>query len=102
MAGPNEIDAYIGARIRRIREYRGVVRDVLAVALGMTSTDVGILERGLKRLSPEQVFAVAGVLKIKPSFLFSGLSLRVDEEYASALIPYYEDMKHHLPSAQRN
>jgi len=45
---------------------------------------------------------VAGVLKIKPSFLFSGLSLRVDEEYASALIPYYEDMKHHLPSAQRN
>lgn len=102
MAGPNEIDIYIGARIRRIREFRGIVRDALAVALGMTSTDVGILERGLKRLTPEQIFAVAGVLNIKPSFLFSGVSLGVDEEYASALIPHYEDMKHHLSSATRN
>ena len=102
MAGPNEIDIYIGARIRKIREYRGIVRDVLADALGMSSTKVGILERGLTRLSPEQIFAVAGVLMIRPSFIFSGLSLRTDEEYASTLIPYYEDMKHHLPSATRN
>ena len=55
-------------------------------SLGTTSTNVGILEPRLTRLSPEQIFAVAGVLMIRPSFLFSGLSLGVGEEYASALI----------------
>jgi transcriptional regulator with XRE-family HTH domain len=87
MPGPNEIDIYIGERMRKIREFRGIGRDLVAAALGMTSTRVGLLERGLRRASAEQVVAISGVLRIRPSFFFGNTPIRADDEHASAIVP---------------
>ena len=96
MAGPNGIDIYIGGRIRKIREFRGIARDAVAAALDISSTEVGILERGLKRLTPEQMLIIADTLNVRPSFLFGNLSLRFDREEAGALTPFFEGMVRNL------
>jgi transcriptional regulator with XRE-family HTH domain len=59
----------LGARIRAVRELAGVEQRELARAAGLSRRELQNAERGLKRLSPDKLKAVADVFGVDPDVL---------------------------------
>jgi transcriptional regulator with XRE-family HTH domain len=59
----------LGARIKAVRELAGVEQRELARAAGLSRRELQNAERGLKRLSPDKLKAVADVFGVDPDVL---------------------------------
>ena len=71
----NFIDRYIGARLRSLRESRGLSRERLASALNIPADRVLDLEEGRERIAAELMRSLSRVLEAQPAEFFEGFSV---------------------------
>lgn len=58
-------DIQIGKRIRRLRKQRELTQEELAEKVGVSTTHVGLVETGKRRMSLKTLQKVANALKVK-------------------------------------
>lgn len=75
---PNDIDIYVGAKVRACRENRGLSQDRLARQLGISFQQLQKYEKGTNRISVGRLQAIASVLDIPIGQFFKG----IDEQAA--------------------
>jgi transcriptional regulator with XRE-family HTH domain len=78
-----DIDRYVGARIRERRIMLGLTQQQLADLIGVTYQQAHKYERGINRVSAGRLFEVAQVLSVPVSFFFDGL----EQENERAISP---------------
>jgi len=78
-----DIDRYVGARIRERRIMLGLTQQQLADLIGVTYQQAHKYERGINRISAGRLFEVAQVLSVPVNYFFDGL----DEENDRAISP---------------
>ena len=88
MKTPNHIDRHVGARLRELREARGLDLQTLARQLGVSEPSLMVLEEGRERISAELMLKLSRILRARPAEFFAGLAGRPMEagnESGSAL-----------------
>lgn len=79
----NEIDSYIGNRLKLRRVMIGLTQEKLAEALGITAQQVQKYENGINRMGGSRLLQASQILKIPVQYFFEGLeNLEVTEEAA--------------------
>jgi transcriptional regulator with XRE-family HTH domain len=78
-----DIDRYVGARIRERRIMLGLTQQQLADLIGVTYQQAHKYERGINRVSAGRLFEVAQVLSVPVNYFFDGL----DKENERAISP---------------
>jgi transcriptional regulator with XRE-family HTH domain len=78
-----DIDRYVGARIRERRIMLGLTQQQLADLIGVTYQQAHKYERGINRVSAGRLFEVAQVLSVPVSYFFDGL----EEDNERAISP---------------
>lgn len=73
-----DIDRYVGARIRERRIMLGLTQQQLADLIGVTYQQAHKYERGINRVSAGRLFEVAQVLSVPVNYFFDGLEQRGD------------------------
>jgi transcriptional regulator with XRE-family HTH domain len=68
-----DIDRYVGARIRERRIMLGLTQQQLADLIGVTYQQAHKYERGINRVSAGRLFEVAQVLSVPVNYFFDGL-----------------------------
>jgi transcriptional regulator with XRE-family HTH domain len=63
----------VGARIRKLRETKGLSQEVLAELSGLHRTYIGLVERGQRNLTLEALEALAEALGVEVAELFAGI-----------------------------
>ena len=62
----NKIKLEFGARIRAIRQQKGLSQEALALACGLDRTYIGGVERGERNISLVNIYRIAAALGISP------------------------------------
>ena len=75
--GANEIDQYIGSKIRLRRTMLGISQQKLGELLSLTFQQVQKYERGFSRVGGSRLFQVAQVLEVPISYFFDGMPQKV-------------------------
>jgi transcriptional regulator with XRE-family HTH domain len=78
-----DIDRYVGARMRERRIMLGLTQQQLADLIGVTYQQAHKYERGINRVSAGRLFEVAQVLSVPVNYFFDGL----DQENERAISP---------------
>jgi transcriptional regulator with XRE-family HTH domain len=78
-----DIDRYVGARIRERRIMLGLTQQQLADLIGVTYQQAHKYERGINRVSAGRLFEVAQVLSVPVNYFFDGL----DQESERGISP---------------
>ena len=73
-----DIDRYVGARIRERRIMLGLTQQQLADLIGVTYQQAHKYERGINRVSAGRLFEVAQVLSVPVNYFFDGLDQEND------------------------
>lgn len=68
--GPDPVDLYVGAQVRKRREELGFNQSDLARGLGLTFQQVQKYERGSNRISASKLHKIAEVLKAPVEWFF--------------------------------
>jgi transcriptional regulator with XRE-family HTH domain len=68
-----EIDRYVGTRIRERRIVLGLTQQQLADLIGVTYQQVHKYERGINRVSAGRLFEIARMLSVPVNDFFTGL-----------------------------
>ena len=72
-ARADEIDRYVGTRIRERRVMLGFTQQEMADLIGVTYQQAHKYERGINRLAAGRLWLIADVLGVDVSFFFEGL-----------------------------
>ena len=78
-----DVDRYVGARIRERRIMLGLTQQQLADLIGVTYQQAHKYERGINRVSAGRLFEVSQVLSVPVNYFFDGL----DNENERAISP---------------
>lgn len=70
----NEIDVYVGQRLRERREALGISQGRLGRHLGLTFSQVQKYEKGSNRIGAGRLFQIAEFLGVPTSYFFEGLA----------------------------
>ncbi|NBT85786.1 MAG: XRE family transcriptional regulator [Alphaproteobacteria bacterium] len=77
----DEIDRYIGNRLRLRRIMIGLTQEKLAEAFGVTAQQVQKYENGINRMGGSRLLQASQILKIPVQYFFEGLEkLEITEE----------------------
>jgi transcriptional regulator with XRE-family HTH domain len=68
-----DVDRYVGARIRERRIMLGLTQQQLAALIGVTYQQAHKYERGINRVSAGRLFEVSQVLSVPVNYFFDGL-----------------------------
>jgi transcriptional regulator with XRE-family HTH domain len=94
----------LGARVRAVRELSGATQKDVAKAAGMSRRELQAAERGAKRLSTNELRAVAGALGVDPEVLigvgFEGELVRAPvEQRIDDVVGHDPDRWHDFPGS---
>ncbi|MEL6267306.1 MAG: helix-turn-helix transcriptional regulator [Pseudomonadota bacterium] len=73
---PDEIDAYIGARLKMRRQAKGMSQEQLGHEISLTFQQVQKYEKGLNRIGAGRLFHIAEVLGVDVGYFYEGLARR--------------------------
>ncbi|MEM9782426.1 MAG: helix-turn-helix transcriptional regulator [Pseudomonadota bacterium] len=73
---PDEIDAYIGARLKMRRQAKGMSQEQLGHEISLTFQQVQKYEKGLNRIGAGRLFHIAEVLGVDVGYFYEGLTRR--------------------------
>ncbi|MCL2372072.1 MAG: helix-turn-helix domain-containing protein [Defluviitaleaceae bacterium] len=90
-----QLNVLIGSNIRKIREHKGLSMDDIADMTGMTSSHIGLLERGDRGASVLNLYKLADALGVSWEMILKGsglsskedLELEVQRQRLMAMIP---------------
>ena len=74
--GLNEVDVFVGQRLRELRMLAGLSQSDVASALGLTFQQLQKYERGFNRVSASRLFKLAQFFRVPVSVFFEGLEER--------------------------
>jgi transcriptional regulator with XRE-family HTH domain len=74
----NEIDVYVGTRMRRRREALGISQGRLGRHLGLTFSQIQKYEKGTNRIGAGRLYQIAGFLGVPPSHFYEGMEATPD------------------------
>ena len=74
--GLNEVDVFVGQRLRELRMLAGLSQTDVASALGLTFQQLQKYERGFNRVSASRLFKLAQFFRVPVSVFFEGLEER--------------------------
>lgn len=74
--GLNEVDVFVGQRLRELRMLAGLSQSDVASALGLTFQQLQKYERGFNRVSASRLFKLAQFFRVPVSVFFDGLEER--------------------------
>jgi len=88
---PDQVDKYVGARIRMRRRMLGMSQENLGDALGLTYQQVQKYEKGTNRVGAGRLQHIASILQVPPTFFFEGAPIARGEKRvgAGAPVPAY-------------
>jgi transcriptional regulator with XRE-family HTH domain len=95
----------MGARLRAVRELSGANTRDVAKSAGLSRRELQAAERGVKRLSPDQLHALAGALSVDPEVLvgvgFAGELVRAGtvEDRIDRVVGHDPDQWDDLPAS---
>lgn len=90
--GLNEVDVFVGQRLRELRMLAGLSQSDVASALGLTFQQLQKYERGFNRVSASRLFKLAQFFRVPVSVFFDGLEDRIGaREGADADAPAEEN-----------
>jgi transcriptional regulator with XRE-family HTH domain len=69
----NEIDTYVGHRMRQLRESLGLSQGRLGRQLGLTFSQVQKYEKGANRIGAGRLYILAGLLDVPIQYFFEGI-----------------------------
>jgi transcriptional regulator with XRE-family HTH domain len=72
-ARPQDIDRYVGARIRARRIMLGLTQQQMAELVGVTYQQAHKYEKGINRVSAGRLYSIAQALRVEVSYFFEGL-----------------------------
>jgi transcriptional regulator with XRE-family HTH domain len=78
------IQKQVGARIRELREKKGISQEALAAICDLHRTYVGLIERGERNLSLSTIEAIAQGLEVPVSEIFRQVELAASRRPAKA------------------
>ena len=81
MKSVDEVDAFVGSRVRFRRVTIGMSQEHLGNAIGLTFQQVQKYEKGLNRIGAGRLYRIAQVLTVPVEFFYEGLP-RPDDETA--------------------
>ncbi|MFN5589481.1 MAG: helix-turn-helix domain-containing protein [Holosporales bacterium] len=70
---PQDVDKYVGQRIRERRVNLGLTQQELADLIGVTYQQAHKYEKGINRVSAGRLFCIAQVFGVSVSFFYEGL-----------------------------
>lgn len=74
--GLNEVDVFVGQRLRELRMLAGLSQSDVAAALGLTFQQLQKYERGFNRVSASRLFKLAQFFRVPVAVFFEGLDDR--------------------------
>ncbi|WP_029007109.1 helix-turn-helix domain-containing protein [Azospirillum halopraeferens] len=74
--GLNEVDVYVGQRLRELRMLAGLSQSDVASALGLTFQQLQKYERGFNRVSASRLYKLSEFFRVPVSVFFEGLEDR--------------------------
>jgi transcriptional regulator with XRE-family HTH domain len=72
-ARPQDVDRYVGARIRERRILLGLTQQQLAELIGVTYQQAHKYEKGINRVAAGRLYEVARVLGVDPGYFYEGV-----------------------------
>jgi transcriptional regulator with XRE-family HTH domain len=72
-ARPQDVDRYVGARIRERRILLGLTQQQMAELIGVTYQQAHKYEKGLNRVAAGRLYSIARALGVDVSYFYEGL-----------------------------
>src|ERR687897_210478 len=72
-ARPQDVDRYVGARIRERRIMLGLTQQQMAELIGVTYQQAHKYEKGINRVAAGRLYEVARVLGVEPGYFYEGV-----------------------------
>ena len=79
MRSADEVDAFVGSRVRIRRMTLGISQEQLGSALGLTFQQIQKYEKGQNRIGAGRLFRIAQFLSVPVQFFYEGLPIEGDE-----------------------
>jgi len=79
----NDIDVYLGKRLRRRRRLLGLTQQQLAGAVGVRFQQIQKYECGANRISAARLWQLSEALEVPVGYFYDGLSDRVAKDAAA-------------------
>nr|WP_211112396.1 helix-turn-helix transcriptional regulator [Azospirillum sp. SYSU D00513] len=100
--GLNEVDVFVGQRLRELRMLAGLSQSDVAAALDLTFQQLQKYERGFNRVSASRLFKLSQFFRVPVSVFFEGLDERssAPEGSAAAGQPQSEENENTLRSRE--
>lgn len=98
--GLNEVDVFVGQRLRELRMLAGLSQSDVASALGLTFQQLQKYERGFNRVSASRLFKLAQFFRVPVSVFFEGLEERHAAQEAGTAGPQTEETEGTLRSRE--
>jgi transcriptional regulator with XRE-family HTH domain len=76
----NDIDVYLGKRLRRRRRLLGLTQQQLAGAVGVRFQQIQKYECGANRISAARLWQLSEALEVPVGYFYDGLSDRMEKE----------------------
>ena len=70
---PDEVDVYVGSRLRARRNLVGISQKQLGQALGLTFQQIQKYESGINRMGSSRLFQISQALSVPVSYFFEGM-----------------------------
>jgi len=74
--GLNEVDVFVGQKLRELRMLAGLSQSDVAGALGLTFQQLQKYERGFNRVSASRLFKLSQFFRVPVSVFFDGINER--------------------------
>jgi transcriptional regulator with XRE-family HTH domain len=84
--GLNDVDVFVGQRLRELRMLAGLSQSDVAAALGLTFQQLQKYERGFNRVSSSRLFKLGQFFRVPVSVFFDGLESRPATADAEACV----------------
>jgi transcriptional regulator with XRE-family HTH domain len=72
-ARPQDIDRYVGARMRQRRVMLGLTQEQMAELIGVTYQQAHKYEKGINRVAAGRLFGIARALGVEVGYFYEGL-----------------------------
>jgi len=72
-ARPQDVDRYVGARIRERRIMLGLTQQQMAELIGVTYQQAHKYEKGINRVAAGRLYSIARALGVEVSYFYEGL-----------------------------
>jgi transcriptional regulator with XRE-family HTH domain len=76
-ARPQDVDRYVGARMRQRRIMLGLTQHQMAELIGVTYQQAHKYEKGINRVAAGRLYSIAQALGVDVSYFFEGLQTAV-------------------------